>query len=379
MDFINHTFLFNNKTIYVMNNKILYSFFFLFLFSCEIKKEITSVMNLFDSPTFLEHQIFDIQINSNELLNPAAIEVYDNLMIVLDIKSENLFSAIDLQEKKYIKSWGSKGQGPGEFIGVMDFYNNYDQTGINAWDPMLQRLNFFAYDTVVLNFNPMPQNLFENTNAKNVLKMFYANILQLNKSLFLAIGNETKRFSLLNISTNELISTGEYPPQEANTKTHGMLKNLAYNGLIRLNKDLMKVVYISRNSEMFEIFNVNNLGLHVEYGNYTTIPEYKQINDYSIDVEKFPKKQGVNHSLSVTNKYIYILYKTYSADINEQNKYSDDINKADIVLSFDWKGHPLKMYKLDCMVNNIQYDEKNNRLYAIYDNPDPEIIYFDMN
>ncbi len=355
----------------------LISFVVLLLISCTQEKQ-GSVIDLFDHSQSLSYNVFELHDSLGTLLHPAALEVYDDLMVVLDVRASQLFSMVDLNSKKLVKKWGNVGQGPGEFIGVLDFYRNYSNMGINAWDPLLKKLNFCSYDSIENQAVPQFVNLFQNIKNPKMLEMFYPNILQLSDSTFLTLGNShEKRFSFLNISANSIQDMGDYPSQDTKQGIIPMLRNKAYNGMIRLNSQLNKVVYMSRHSEMFEIYNVDGKGIQFESGNYTTIPEYQQTNEGgpSISIDEYTNRIGKNMALSVSTERIFILYQRYPEANSVKSSLS---NVADIVLTFDWDGKPLQMYKLNIGVENICFDKQNNRLYAICSNPEPEIIYFDL-
>ena len=358
-----------------MKKVITVIFLIIFLSAC-MHKESGSIVSLFENSKQLSHHVLKFQDSSDNLLSPAALEIYNDLLIVLDVRAPRLFSAIDLKSGKLIKSWGNVGQGPGELVGVLDFYANYSNIGINAWDPILKKLNFCSYDSLQDSSNPQFENLFGNIKNPDLIEMFYPNVLQLSESTFLALGNNKEnRFSLLDISANSIKDVGDYPQQDTRTEVIPMFRNQAYNGMIRFNDRVKKVVYMSRHSEMFEIFNVAAGKFELAYGSYTTIPEYEQSEDMSVSIDEYPNRIGRNVALSTSEEKIFILYQEYKEKDMGNHLLND---AADIVLTFDWNGNPLQLYRLDVGVNHIRFDEKSNRLYAICNNPEPEIIYFDL-
>jgi hypothetical protein len=348
-------------------------FFFVFN-SCETEKQ--SSIEKFKIIQPLEHQLFVLGDKNEKLLHPAAIEIIDDLMFVIEPQSTDyLFYTIDIEENNLLKTFGQRGQGPGDFIGVMDCYKSEVQKGINTWDPILHRMYYFDYDSLLHSPKPVPENIFKDAKVDGIMKIFSTNILQLSDTLFLALDGGNKRFSLFNTKTGKIKNEGEYPASsQTDAAVPNVLRNQAYRGMVRFNKSQQKMTYVSLNSEMWEIFKVKDDELILEHGNYSSIPEYKQDADFSIKVTNFPEEMGRNHSLAVTDDVIYILYQNYAG-----KEVFDIENKSDIILSFDWNGNPLKLYKLDCAVNNIAYDKKNSRMYALYDNPETQIIYFDMN
>ena len=364
-------------------NFIFLLIFCLSIISCK-KGNIQAITDLFIRSEVLVHKNLNIKDDLDILLSPGRMSTYNNFLIAHDSRSSLMFSLIDLETNIINKSWGMKGQGSGEIVAILDFYKNYNDTGINAWDPMLQRLNFYSFEDILKNTIITPLDLFKDTKGvtgQSFREQFYPNILQINESFFLALGNmDGKRFTLIDIISSNKTGIGEFPQQDDNDIIP-ILKNQAYNGCIRYNKRQNKVAYISYNSEMFEIFDVNDSNLNLKYGNYTTIPKFTfQSGGQSpgISIEKFSNGNGCNVALSVSDDKIFILYQQFEKEIDDSDigKYtSRDANK---VLVFTWDGKPIKMYELDCMVEEIEYNENRNQLFAVKSEPEPEIVCFDL-
>ena len=138
------------------------------------------------------------------------------------------------------------------------------------------------------------------------------------------------------------------------------------------------------NSEMFEIYNVNGTHVELVMGNYTTIPKYREVGSStkSFEIEQLTNGKGRNLWVTVSDENIFILYQDYSKKEEIVDKNSNILHdKGDRVLVFDWNGNPVKIYKLDSFVMNLDYDKTTNRLWTIHHNPDnwePEIIYFEL-
>ncbi|GHT13607.1 hypothetical protein FACS189426_18740 [Bacteroidia bacterium] len=368
--------------IHTLQKKIISLFLFvlLFLFACNGKnKEINAIVDYFDKEQSLAHKALDIHDDLNVLIEPQEIVIHNNLMVVAHVRDDKLFSLVNLNEKKVIKSWGDRGQGPYDFVGFLDMYENYDNSGINIWDPSLKRLNFFSFDRISNQENPLPQNLFHDLNNPNMLTMLYPNILQLDKSRYLALGNsEDKRFTLLNIESDVMIKTGDFPSSDHNKDLHPIIRNQPYNGKIRFNKRQQKIAYISYESEMFEIFQVADSGLTLVYGNYTTIPKYELSTKKGGTVtERIGNGNGRCIALTTSDEKIFILYQDYPKNADKKDIDLALSQEANIILEFDWNGKPIRQYHLDCMVNLVFYDKDGNKLYASQ-SPENKIVYFDI-
>ncbi|MDD4712119.1 MAG: BF3164 family lipoprotein [Bacteroidales bacterium] len=350
---------------------VLHLFIFLLCFTACDNKSVFSIVELFSKTEKLTGQTFKIAGFSENILNPADMEIINKKLVLLDVQASVPFSIIDLEKQKYVKSFGMKGEGPGEIVGVMDFYVNYDGTGINFWDAMLKRLYFCNNDSMLLYNNKCGINIIEKVKDKNLFNNFFLNVLQIDKSLYLGIGNSgNKRFSLINTKTNKVIYTGEYPKQEMSTKIDPFVNAIAYNGTIRYNKEKNRIVFISRESEMIELFDVKESGLELIYGNYSTVPIGEQKTE--------GKDRGRNIGIAVSDNYIFILCQP-RAKVSNTQKDKRRVNSANDVLVFNWDGKPVIHYKLDNKIASISVTKDSKRLYALINKEEPQIIYYDLN
>ena len=353
-------------------------FLSLLLVSCK-EKQTDSILDYFSVTHLLKHQVLEISEESDYLLNPEAILIVENILVLYEYQQFK-FLVIDPGQKKVLKSWGTSGNGPGEIVGIMDFYNHYTGRGINAWDAMLRRLYHCSYESLKDSTEVKFQEIIGNTSNK-LFDKFFPNVLQMNDSMFLCLGGSSnKRFELINIRNNQTYETGEYPPMEQETNVMQGIRDIAYNGLIRFNPKENKVAFLSLESEMFEIFEVKESGLELVYGSYTSIPQYQQVSTGGGITAKLVDPAGFkgrNYWISTNDEYIYILYAKKMPDEDTSSKRFSP-NSANDLLVFNWKGKPVKHYQLDCAVNSIAVTSDSKRIYGIStDNEEPVMIFWD--
>ena len=371
-----------------MKKNVLLLILLLSIFSCK-DREIRTITDLFDTQEQLSYKMLDIEDNSDALLSPAVLLVEGKQIIIHTTRSPQLFASVDLESNMLNKTWGNTGNGPGEFLSVSGFYKNYSGAGVNAWDPMLQRLNFYSFEKIFSNDTTLlPVDLLEGLNEtqKSYQEEFYVNVIQLSETKFLGLGNsEDKRFTLVDLTSKTRITTGDFPPQKAEEDLPHLFKIQAYQGAMLYNQKQNKVAYLSSESEMFEIFRVNDSGLELVYGNYTTIPKYAmgsstegEESNFFLKIERFTNGQGKGIALASSDEKIWVLYQEYEKGATDDDLDKFMSNDANKIMVFDWDGKPLKMYTLDCVVEDIEYDAQSNRLYAIKSKPDPEVVYFEL-
>ena len=348
--------------------------------ACNNKKS-TSIVESFKIKQLLTHKVFEVQNGANELMDPYNLVVVGNSVTLLNVRAPKIFTTVDISTGRVIKQWGTKGQGPNEFLAVRDIYNNYLELGLNIWDISKTKL-YFCSDSNLESDSVYFQNIPVNVEDRNTMN-FYDSVVQLDTFIFFAVGgNSDKLFTLFNTKNNEVKEIGDFPSEDTNSHISSVLRKFAYNGRIRYNSSLKKIVYVSIYSEMFEIYNFDGADVELAKGNYSTIPLYKEIfrGDGARTVAtSILNGKGKNYWVTISNENIFILYQDYKRSGVAQET---DTNKpADMVLVFDWNGKPVKIYELDCLINSIDYDKTRNRLWATRYNEvtlDPEIVYFEL-
>ena len=353
------------------------------LWACNNKKNV-SIVDSFKINQLLTHEVFDVQNGSEELRDPYSIAVSGNTITTWNPRSPDVFTTIDIATKRIIKHWGTVGQGPNEFFGTVDMYNNYSGSGLNIWNGFSGKLYFFPHsilesDSICFQTVPTGLNKPESHNIYD----FAPSVIQIDTSIFFvaAGGRSNKRLALFNLKNNEVKEIGDFPLDDMNTHLSIGVRNMAYNSRIRYNNSLKKLVCMAFNSEMFEIYNVNGTSVKLAMGNYTTVPKYREeTNSRGLRgavVEKLENGRGRNFIMTVSDENIFILYQDYKK-LGLVSVTDPKLRYADIVLVFDWNGKPVKIYELDCLVSDIDYDKATKRLWAIHNNPYPEIIYFEL-
>ena len=349
------------------------------IWACNSKKN-DSIVDSFKTIQSLTHKVFEVQ-NGSELMDPYNLVVVGNTVNLLNGRAPKYFTTIDITTGRVIKQWGDRGQGPNEFLRIMDIYSNYLETGLNIWDNATSKLYFCSdsnLESDYVYFQNIPINIEEGM-------LRYNSVIQIDTFIFFAVGgNNDKLFTLFDTKRNGVKEIGDFPPEDKNEikDLPPIFRKTAYNGRIRYNGSLKKLVYVSITSEMFEIYNFDGADVKLAMGNYSTVPKYEEIarGDTKGVRTSTINGKGNNRAVTVSDENIFILYQDYK----RLGMESEDDHKeyADMVLVFDWNGKPIEIYELDCLVQSIAYDKTTNRLWAVNYNPDndwdPEIIYFEL-
>jgi hypothetical protein len=345
---------------------------FLFLSSCDKKKE--TLVSYFDNKPEIQLQSVTL-LSEDKTDNPEQLLCYDTLLLLKNGRSQPIFNLVNIKNGKVLKEFGRPGNGPGEFVGNLQIDRSFQSGFINIPDNLQARMYQYCIDSILYSDNVQPIDLFSFSVNENVKDVYYR-ILQINDSIFVGIqSNSSERFLVFNINNNEVYPQGK-DPEDKNQQNNTIKKRLsdAYQGDLKYNYSNNKMVFASMNSEMFEIYKLNNLNLTLEKSYYTSLPSYslKETSDGAQYVS-MQITGGHTLSLAISNQLIYMLLSKKGQEVSFYEMF-----KSNLILVFDWDGKPVKKFLLDCEVNEIEISTDEKRIYAIRDNPDPEVIYFDI-
>lgn len=356
-------------------NKIYYFLFatlFLFLSNCENKK--TTLLSYFDNKPEIQLQSITL-VTEDKTDNPGRLLCYDTLLLLKNGRSQTQFTLVNIKNGNVIKDFGKVGNGPGEFVGNLQIDRSFRPGFINTPDNFQARMYQYCMDSILYSENVQSHDLFSlvvNEKAKNI----YVRILQINDSIFVGMPtNAIERFLVFNINNNESYQQGEFPQDKNHQKSDNekMLPDV-YQGSLRYNYSKNKMIFASSNSEMIEIYKLNNLNLNLEKSYYTSLPTYTP-KETSAGARYLEWHINGGHTLDLacSDQLIYLLFSNRGQDFSLSEMF-----RSNLILVFDWDGKPVKKFLLDCEVKAIEISPDEKRIYAIRDNPDPEVIYFDI-
>ena len=55
-----------------------------------------------------------------------------------------------------------------------------------------------------------------------------------------------------------------------------------------------------------------------------------------------------------------------------------EMNKISKIFRFDWDGNVIESFAVSNPIDAFTIDEKSRKLYCLYQNPEPEILIYDL-
>lgn len=151
---------------------------------------------------------------------------------------------------------------------------------------------------------------------------------------------------------------------------------MAYQGRLVLNTDRNRLAFTSIWGKIFHIYKVEKDSLILLHKSEKVYPKYTVEDSQDGYSAPMYGSNIVGYISSTANKqYIYLLYSgTKLEDYAKAQKEFD----ASTIHVFNWEGEKVQTFTLDIPCTNICISSDSQVLWAIANNPDPELVKFNL-
>lgn len=343
-----------NKTVYIL-------FFLLLVFSC--KKQTEPEITLIKS-THLKIDELDVIMKF-----PTAIIIKDSILYVMDRKPFDYFiHTFKYPSMKYIRSFGKKGDGPNEYISIGGFI--IDENYIYLFETNKGRLDIYNInDLSLVKSVSYPQEIRPISQTTQF------------EDGFLTIDNTgTNRLAILDKSGN--IVKKIHTIKNVNNEVSNLspqLKATLHTALIDYSSKYQIAAVASLLGDVLELYYFKNQNqnqieqkLIVGDGGYPNIDK--------IDGMIYMGKMEGFFDVKICDDEIYTIYSgiTRKEMIEMDRKNISVPNGGNKIVVYDLKGNIVKRYGLDRNIYGFWVDKKNKKIFAVDNNGNDQIYYFDM-
>jgi hypothetical protein len=329
-------------------------FILLLMIGCDPSSETESIILKMPEINKLNGITVKLPVN---MLNPKAMCVTDDKLIIFDEVKSDLFKVFKLPDLYYLYSWGNVGRGPNEFLTIDENYFRAFSNQLELMDyGILKRLRIYDDRMEKIDAISLPR-------LRNPLNR----LQKLSDTLYMAdnIIDGNQEHILINIVKNEIIKEfGKYPDDNLNIKSN-LGRYQIYSKFVISNPKGNKFAVFYESFPRVRIY--NSIG---ELQKSVVIKE-DMIRKYSVD----NRDQNVIYfSFPYAENFIYVIRVNKT---NNQIEESLDNYKPEIMI-WDWNGNLITRYKLDKIISRFAVSEKHKRLYGTFVMNENEIYVFDL-
>ena len=280
----------------------------------------------------IEKSIKYSDYDTYDIIDPAGIVVSDSYLFLLGLKSEPIFQQYELQEMKYVRSFGIRGRGPDEFMESPSMYVSHNPEKFyiyRFWEKSVT-----AYQ--ILKDGDLAQENIFIINKGGTMNQFHIikdSLIVYN--LVPQIGivkielSEDDRFSKIEFDKNK-----DYPEDFFHPNYGTLSVNDRY------------IVYAYKYRKQIDIYDIDNMKLKTRllaYGHREEITISEQSKGYYYDVY-------------TTNNFIYAYYVNPDSG-DSKNKYFIEV--------FDYSGTPIIRYNIGISLGGLfAVSSKDDVMYS---------------
>lgn len=283
--------------------------------------------------------------------SPEDMMISDSLLIVHDsYQQAECFHIFRKSDGTFIKSFGRKGRGPGEFMDINSANTNYNGS-ITAYDPNYKKIVVFDIIDILQDRKPYFKE-YTVTNAPNFITQ-----MLLYKDEFIAKGNDDKlRYGFWD-PTNETFHNiyTDYPQLSNEDEDNWALTEYAVKAKLSPDgKTLVSATYIGG---ILELFDIDDNGLKLRTARFFFEPRYNYAQGAKPRWVTTSSESIIGfEDLFLTNDAIYGLVWGVERPQME--------NSMPQLFCFDFDGNPVKSYILNDALESVAVDD-DGTIYGV--------------
>lgn len=304
---------------------------------------------------------------------PRQMEVIDSLIIILDAFRPDHFFYIYNTQGKFLKSFGTKGRGPGELLIASNFHSDIPNHTIRVYNP--QKRSIIEYDLAKILNNEHP--FFTECSVHLPQSLYPQEIIKFDSEKYLCCHRTPELRYTIQEQDQEKFSYTIYPQLEDKNDKHFAAAILNYAGLYRFSPDYSKFLEASYIGAIMDLFEISDNEMKPIQTCRIFYPQYKILDAENAQITWDEKTRIGFECIYATNNYIYSLLNGILGSELKNPEIQEPYTKN--ISVFDWQGTPQTLLKTNNMMNAICVDEEQRIIYALaYDKGEHSLIKLNL-
>ncbi|MDR2423642.1 MAG: TolB-like 6-bladed beta-propeller domain-containing protein [Prevotellaceae bacterium] len=271
------------------------------------------------------------------ILDTEAMFIMDDRIYIIQTKKDTLFDVFDLNDCRYLRSVGTRGGGPNEFL----FPNPYSV--------QVHGSQFTLYDRAFMRTVEIPPNgSLQIVKSEKIFDVLPVNdFVCLNDSLYCAVADCATgttgdlEYRMKNMKNGKEIKFSEYPDLLEQEYT-GELRCKLYQKCSTANAEHGKFAAFYCYCKYIRIYNISS-EMEIEKEVHVNIPPFKQTGN----MKNYKERKLFYTQVFSTDKYIYARCAPNEIQV------------------WDWDGNPVISYLLDQTSFWFAISEKTKKIYTV--------------
>lgn len=337
-----------------------------FLSSCSFESKT-------EFPAFDKEIRVDGEQSDTELLiNMGWIDCVDTFLVMTHVAQNDFCHVYSIPSgMKKIHTWGSLGNGPGEFLQPIITYAHENTFGLNDVNIQMLAVMSLKGNGNAIEIEELSRKKTPYKRVQGELNPADYNFVRLDEQHFVSLlcGKDGSFFSLLDANLQPLQRFGESP---VGNKISVQSSRMNLKGYLSVHDGHMvfapsKLPYLAK-------YHLEN-GTMVKGWNFYFDRSFYECKDYNLLFSK-ARSFGQVLDLAMDDQYIYILYLDQllsEYDYNDPQK-----SMANKVLVFNYSGVPIAKLILDKRIYQMALCTKLHKIIGLGNLPEPAFVSFDV-
>ena len=339
------------------------SLILILLFESCYKSEKYENVSLFSFKDFKE--IIKLNATTIEfdvpIMLPLLFVKSDSLLIVQNIKTNNMLYVYNIFSKKKVGEFISWGSGPNELLRI----KNMQLIGSDLYISDSQKRAIYKYD--VNDFYKLADELIPI--QKVIIDDHFYNLAYTdNGYVALSINSDNKRLVFYNSKGEKVFTAGEYP--HFGRKLTVIEQMEGFQSSIVISRNYKRIYLFGMDTDLIEIYDFKGNLIKRIQGPDRLFPQVKEVR----------LKNGMT-AVSALRKTIFAYFSPIIIDDEIYVSYSGNYQKIDEevpvihhIFVFDMDGNPIRRYELPKSIVSFTIDAIAKNIYATCNDPEYHLI-----
>lgn len=305
-------------------------------------------------------------------IDPSTLEIINNYLILAESRSDKRIKIIDSKSNELLKSFGGKGQGPDEFIGVSQIIPDQKDNNIFwIYDISTRNLKKFNIHNV-LNNDSYPEEIIRLPSEKSGIP---SQLIFTPDNKILAVGLFFKgRISIYDMRGGYIRSIGKIPVTLKNERfaaqhSHGFIGQFIF-------KEKSKEIFIAtRLGSIVEKYSIDGNLISTFHGPDSFFPEYEIVPAGEYYTMTYNNKSRFGYLDIRYNKELDRIFLLYSGKYR-YNKENSEANFGNTIYVLDNKDKISEQIELDKEIFQMNISDDGSTIFGL---SETEILKFEYN
>ena len=298
------------------------------------------------------------------IMLPLFLVKSDSLLIVNNIKSNNMLYIYNVNSMKKVGEFISWGSGPNDLLRIKNMQLvDSDLYVTDNLKKVIYKYNVNDFHTLTDNIVPTQKVIIKND---LFLNLAYTD----NGYVSTAMNPDNKRLVFYNSRGEQEFSAGEYPYFGEKLNSRAILDG--FNSFIAVGHQCKRIYLFGMNTDLIEIYDFQGMLIKRIHGPEQLFPQVKEILSNDGRRISTSKSKCAFFCPIIVDNEIFVAYSGKPQEIN------NEVATIQHIFVFDMDCNPIRRYELSKPIVSFTVDTEMKNIYATSNIPEYHMVLFEL-